>query len=69
MNHDDEYSFHFLIQWDDGQELQQSLEGQYKRDVPWQEVWSQNPDADNIELESIGRNYPRKKRGGKNKSK
>ena len=58
MNHYDEYSFHFLLQWDDGQEVQQSLEGQYKRDIPWQEIHSQNPDADHIELESIGRNYP-----------
>ena len=59
-NHDDEYSFHFLLQWDDGQELQQSLDGQYKMDVPWQEIWLQNPDADSIMLEGICKNYPLK---------
>ena len=56
-NHSDEYSFHFLIEWDDGQQVQQSLDGQYKADVPWCDIHAQNPDADSITLESIGNNY------------
>jgi hypothetical protein len=56
-NHNDEYSFHFLIEWEDGQEVQQSLDGQYKSEVPWSEIHAQNPDADLISLEGVGRNY------------
>ena len=55
-NRDDEYSFHFLIEWDDGEEIQQSLDGQYKADVPWCEIHAQNDDADSITLEGISRN-------------
>jgi|SaaInlStandDraft_1057018.scaffolds.fasta_scaffold168770_3 hypothetical protein len=56
-NHYDEYSFHFLIEWDDGQQVQQSLDGAYKRDVPWCDIHAQNDDADSITLESISKNY------------
>jgi len=56
-NHTDEYSFYFLLEWDDGQSVQCSLEGQYKADIPWCDIYAQNPDADCISLEGIGRNY------------
>ena len=56
-NHYDEYSYHFLIEWDDGQELQQSLDGQYKTEVPWCDIHAQNDDADSITLEGISKNY------------
>jgi hypothetical protein len=57
MNHEDEYSFHFLIEWDDGQEVQQTLDGQYKRDIPWHDIYAQNDDAESITLEGISKNY------------
>lgn len=56
-NQHDKYSFHFLLQWDDGQEIQQSLDGQYKRDIPWGDIHAQNPDADHISLEGVSDNY------------
>tara|TARA_R110000796_G_scaffold69394_1_gene158336 strand:+ start:358 stop:534 length:177 start_codon:yes stop_codon:yes gene_type:complete len=56
-NRDDEYSFHFLIEWIDGQRIQQSIDGHYKDEVPWLEIHAQNDDADSIKLEGISKNY------------
>ena len=56
-NKDDKYSFHFLVEWDDGQQVQVSLDGQYKKDVPWYQVHAENDDADMITLEGISDNY------------
>ena len=56
-NRIDEWGFNFLLEWDDGQEMQVTLDGQYKDEIPWHQIHAENPDANNITLESIGRNY------------
>ena len=55
-NHEDEYSSHFLIEWDDGQSIQASYDHQYKADVPYCQVCAEYDDADII-LEGISKNY------------
>jgi hypothetical protein len=59
-NHDDEYSYHFSIEFDDGQELSESIDSRYKNSdeesyalgrvsMIYQEA--------NVKLVGVGRNY------------
>jgi hypothetical protein len=60
-NHEDEYSYHFSIEFEDGQELSESIESRYKNRE--EEAYASGQvsmvyhDALNITLDSVGRNY------------
>ena len=60
-NHEDEYSYHFSIEFEDGQELSESIESRYKNSEEESHALSQvfmlHQDASNINLDGVRRNY------------
>jgi hypothetical protein len=60
-NHEDEYSYHFLIEFEDGQKLTESIDSRYKNIAEGAyamgQVCMMHQDASNVTLERVGRNY------------
>ena len=60
-NHEDEYSYHFSIEFEDGQELSESIDARYRNSNEESYARGQASmmyqDALNITLDGVGRNY------------
>lgn len=60
-NHGDEYSYHFSIEFEDGQELSESIDAKYKNSDEESyaigQVSMMHQDSSNITLDGISRNY------------
>ena len=60
-NHEDEYSYHFSIEFEDGQELSESIDARYKNSdeesCALGQVSMMYQDALNITLDGVERNY------------
>jgi hypothetical protein len=66
MNPYDKYSYHFTVEYEDGTEIQESHDAQYKnaneKSHAIKLAQDQNPDAWNIVFEGVSDNYPTKKK-------
>jgi hypothetical protein len=60
-NREDEYSYHFTVEYDDGTEMSVSIEAQYKNGdeehYAYNQVEHENQDCNNIIFNGCERNY------------
>tara|TARA_R110002153_G_scaffold65712_1_gene175734 strand:+ start:1663 stop:1866 length:204 start_codon:yes stop_codon:yes gene_type:complete len=63
-NPEDKYSYHFTIEYEDGQEMQASYDARYKnadeRSHAIGEAQHQHADAWRVVLDGVSDNYPKK---------